>query len=229
MRAFELPPGDSDELWQRLFAEHRVEVPVYEWEGRRLLRVSVGPYNDEDDIDRLVSALDDAPVIRKPFAWAVVLPVAFLELVVQVAFANGYGYHRDELYFRAAGRHPAFGYDDQPPLTPLLGRVSEAMFGETPRGLRVLSAVAVAVVIVLVALLARELGAGRAGQLVAAASTAASAFVVVVGHLLSTSTFDLLLWTARRPRSRDDPRRPRPAPVGRGRARWWASGSRTST
>ena len=57
MRAFELPPGDSDELWQRLFAEHRIEVPVYEWEGRRLLRVSVGPYNDEDDIARLVSAL----------------------------------------------------------------------------------------------------------------------------------------------------------------------------
>lgn len=57
-------------------------------------------------------------MIRQPFAWAVVLPVAFLELVVQVAFANGYGYHRDELYFRAAGRHPALGYDDQPPLTP---------------------------------------------------------------------------------------------------------------
>ena len=50
--------------------------------------------------------------------------------------------------------------------------------------------------VVLVALLARELGASRTGQLFAAAATAASGFVVVVGHLLSTSTFDLLLWTA---------------------------------
>jgi Dolichyl-phosphate-mannose-protein mannosyltransferase len=133
---------------------------------------------------------------RRPFAWSLVLPVAIAELAVQVAFANGYGYHRDELYFRTAARHPAFGYDDQPPLTPLLGRLSEAVFGESPRGLRVVSALAVALVVVLVALLARELGAGRAGQLVAAASTAASVFVVVVGHLLSTSTFDLLLWTA---------------------------------
>jgi len=74
--------------------------------------------------------------------------------------------------------------------------VSEALFGETPRGLRVFSAVAVALVVLLVALLARELGAGARGQLVAAASTAASAFVVVVGHFLSTSTFDLLVWTA---------------------------------
>ena len=54
---------------------------------------------------------------------------------------------------------------------------------------------AVALVVVLVALLARELGAGASGQLVAAASAAVSGFVLVVGHLLSTATFDLLAWT----------------------------------
>ena len=58
MRAVELPPGDPDELWARLYEEFRVEVPVYEWEGRRLLRVSVGPYTDNADIDRLMSALE---------------------------------------------------------------------------------------------------------------------------------------------------------------------------
>jgi isopenicillin-N epimerase len=59
MRAVVLPAGDADELWSRLYAEHRVEAPVYEWGGRRLLRVSIGPYNDEEDIDRLIAALDD--------------------------------------------------------------------------------------------------------------------------------------------------------------------------
>jgi 4-amino-4-deoxy-L-arabinose transferase-like glycosyltransferase len=133
---------------------------------------------------------------RAPFAARLVLPVAAAELLLQVVFANGYGYHRDELYFRTAARHPAFGYDDQPPLTPLLGWVSETIFGESPRGLRVVSAVAVGLVVVLVALLARELGARAQGQLVAAACTAVSGFVLVVGHLLSTTTFDLLAWTA---------------------------------
>jgi isopenicillin-N epimerase len=57
MRAVELPPGDPDELWARLFHEHRVEVPVYDWDGRRLLRFSIGPYNDESDVERLVTAL----------------------------------------------------------------------------------------------------------------------------------------------------------------------------
>jgi Dolichyl-phosphate-mannose-protein mannosyltransferase len=132
---------------------------------------------------------------RRPFAASLVLSVAAVELLLQLAFANRYGYHRDELYFRTAARHPAAGYDDQGPLTPFLGWLSEAIFGESPRGLRVVSALVVAIVVVLVALLARELGAGALGQLLAAAGTAASAFVLAVGHLLSTSTFDLLVWT----------------------------------
>jgi 4-amino-4-deoxy-L-arabinose transferase-like glycosyltransferase len=133
---------------------------------------------------------------RRPFAARLVLPVAALEILLQLAYANRYGYHRDELYFRTAGRHLAAGYDDQGPLTPLLGRLSEALFGESPRGLRVASVVVVGLVVVVVALLAREFGAGATGQLVAAVGTASSAFVLAVGHLLSTTTLDLLLWTA---------------------------------
>ena len=59
MWATELPPGDADELQRRLFAEHRIEVPVKEWEGRRLLRVSVAPYNEAGDLERLLVALED--------------------------------------------------------------------------------------------------------------------------------------------------------------------------
>ena len=57
MRAVELPPCDPAELWRRLYDEFRVEVPVYEWAGRCLLRASIGPYNDGADVDRLVEAL----------------------------------------------------------------------------------------------------------------------------------------------------------------------------
>ena len=105
-------------------------------------------------------------------------------VLLLVAAANRYGYRRDELYFRVAARHPAWGYDDQPALTPLLGRLSEWAFGADPRGLRMPSALAIALVVVLVALIARELGAGRAGQAVAALATAASGAAMAVGHIL---------------------------------------------
>ena len=137
----------------------------------------------------------ESPVIRRPIAWRWVLPVAVAQLIVQVAFANAYGYHRDELYFRTAARHPAVAHDDQGAITPTIGWLSEAVFGETPRGLWVFSAVMVGVVVIIVALLARELGAGTVGQLVTAVAAAGSAFLLAVGHLLTTSTFDLLVWT----------------------------------
>jgi isopenicillin-N epimerase len=57
MGAWTLPPCDAEETQRRLYDEHRVEVVVQEWEGRQLLRVSVAPYTDEDDVDRLVAAL----------------------------------------------------------------------------------------------------------------------------------------------------------------------------
>jgi hypothetical protein len=123
-----------------------------------------------------------------------VLPVAAAELALLVALGNRYGYHRDELYFIRAAKHPAFGYDDQPPLTPLLGWVSSTLFGDTPRGLRVVSALAAAVSVLLVALIARELGARARGQLVAAGTMAATGGVMAIGHLLSTATFDVLGW-----------------------------------
>jgi isopenicillin-N epimerase len=57
MRALTVRASDPDELWRRLYDDYRVEVPVYDWEGISLLRVSIGPYNDEGDVARLVDAV----------------------------------------------------------------------------------------------------------------------------------------------------------------------------
>jgi isopenicillin-N epimerase len=57
MRALTVRTPDPAELWRRLYDEHRVEVPVYEWEDVRLMRVSIGPYSDDADVTRLVDAV----------------------------------------------------------------------------------------------------------------------------------------------------------------------------
>ena len=60
MWSSEVDTTDPDALQRRLFDEHRIEVVVQEWEGRSLLRVSIAPYNDEADVERLLEALSAA-------------------------------------------------------------------------------------------------------------------------------------------------------------------------
>ena len=116
--------------------------------------------------------------------------------VVLVLFAGGYGYHRDELYFLAAGDHLDWGYADQGPVTPLIARAMDTIAPDSLTVLRVPSALAAGAVVLLTGLLAREMGGGRRAQAIAAGCSAVGAIVLFTGHLLSTSTFDLLVWTA---------------------------------
>jgi isopenicillin-N epimerase len=57
MAAFPLPACDAAGLQRRLYDEHRVEVPIIEWNGRQLVRVSVQGYNTAEDVVVLVRAL----------------------------------------------------------------------------------------------------------------------------------------------------------------------------
>ena len=56
MWSTEIAPGDPDALWSSL-RERRIEVPVVEWEGARLVRVSIAPYNEFEDVERLAAEL----------------------------------------------------------------------------------------------------------------------------------------------------------------------------
>lgn len=57
MLGFLLDVSDPAGLTRRLFAEHRIEVPVIETNRGWVLRVSIQAYNDEDDIEALGQAL----------------------------------------------------------------------------------------------------------------------------------------------------------------------------
>lgn len=127
-------------------------------------------------------------------ATAQLLSTGLAVLAMLVATGNGYGYHRDELYFRVAGERLQWGYPDQPPLTPLLGHLSIALFGDSPRGLRVIAALAVCACVFLSGLIARELGGSRLAQTTAAVAVGVSG-ILVPGHLLSTAVFDIGFWT----------------------------------
>jgi hypothetical protein len=122
------------------------------------------------------------------------VPAAAVGLLLLIT-SGRYGYHRDELYFLEAGHHLAWGYPDQPPLVPAIARVMSAFVPDSLVVLRLPSTVAAAAVVALSGAMARLLGARAGGTMLAASATAVCGFVLGMGHLLSTSTFDLLGWT----------------------------------
>ena len=122
--------------------------------------------------------------------------VAAAVVGVLVACASRYGYHRDELYFLAAGRHLAWAYPDQGPLTPLLARMTSALDAGSLTVLRLPAALAAGGTVWLTGALAREFGGCRRAQVLAACCSAVAVVVLFTGHTVSTSTFDLLAWTA---------------------------------
>ncbi len=155
-----------------------------------------------------VSHPDRVPVL----VWVIAAVFVALEL----ALSGRYGFMQDELYFIEAGRHLAFGYVDQPPLTPLADRIMDLLLGVTPTAVRVVPALAGGAVVVLAARFAALFGAGRLGRVIAALLIACSPVLLSSDHLGNTTPLDLLTW-----------------PVValcvtvalvRGRPRWWLGG-----
>src|SRR3954453_13877779 len=112
-------------LWRRW--SHTRQASYASW---RNLRLSAG-------MTPSLPRASLAPLAIKPLAGILVGLFALLMVT-----GNSYGFHRDELYFMEAGPPRAGGYAAQPPLTPLIARGATAVFGSTPAGLRVPSALA---------------------------------------------------------------------------------------
>jgi hypothetical protein len=122
--------------------------------------------------------------------------LALLRLVLHLVANGGYGLHRDEAaLFDYAGRL-AWGYVEFPPLTPFLVRSSMEIFGATLWGARVLSALAQSLVVLLAGLIARDLGGGRAAQILAAVGAWAALFGMLMGSMTLYASFDYLWWVA---------------------------------
>jgi hypothetical protein len=140
----------------------------------------------------VTSGAGPGPAGPAPLRWIALIAAA--AFAVEMAVSARYGYHRDELYFLTAGQHPAFGYVDQPPLTPLLARLSAVATGNSLAGLRVIPALAMAALVALTAAMSRQLGAGRAGQVLAALAAATCTQFLGAMHLLTTTTLDFVFW-----------------------------------
>jgi Dolichyl-phosphate-mannose-protein mannosyltransferase len=132
-----------------------------------------------------------ATIRRDPLLWTITAIV----LAIHLAVAGRYDFFRDELYFIICGRHPAFGYVDQPALVPLLAAATQA-FGHSLWLLRLPAALAATAVVPLTAALTRLLGGERGAGEIAGAAAGIAPVLLGLSATLFTSSFDALAWTA---------------------------------
>src|ERR1035441_1589547 len=102
-----------------------------------------------------VSPSDRVPVL----AWV----IAAVFVAVELAVSGRHGFLQDELYFIVAGHHLAFGYVDQPPLAPLLTRITD-LLGVSPTAIRIIPALAGGAIVIMAARLAALFGAVHVGN-----------------------------------------------------------------
>jgi 4-amino-4-deoxy-L-arabinose transferase-like glycosyltransferase len=128
-------------------------------------------------------------------ASSVVLTIAGLAtFMFHYLTASRYGYQRDELYFIECARHFAWGYVDQPPLIALVAALTERLFGDSLRELRLLPAMAAAATVAIAGLLTRRAGGGLVAQTIAMLGVALAPFFLAVGNLLTMNAFEPLIW-----------------------------------
>jgi hypothetical protein len=125
---------------------------------------------------------------------ALLLSLALAKLLIQFAGIDHYGFFRDELYYMACGEHLAWGYIDQPPLIALIAWFARHAFGNSMFAVRLLPALAGAAVVFLTGWIARELGAGRFGQFLAAVAMLFAPAYLAFDSFLSMNAFEPLFW-----------------------------------
>jgi 4-amino-4-deoxy-L-arabinose transferase-like glycosyltransferase len=126
-------------------------------------------------------------------SWGVMLALVAAKLAIHLPLAARYGYFRDELYFLDLGRHLDWGYVDCAPLIGVIARVALLLGGPLPV-LRTIAALAGCGIVVLAALIARELGGGRLAQALAGLAVVATPLFLATSSIMTMNVFEPLFW-----------------------------------
>ena len=122
--------------------------------------------------------------------------VALAVVTLLVAAAGADHYFRDEFYYLACTHRLAWGYVDQPPLSIAILWVVRRLAGDSLIVLRFVAAVTLAATALLTGGIARRLGAGPFGAVLAMLGVAFAPEFLAFASVYSMNVFDLLLWTA---------------------------------
>jgi hypothetical protein len=120
--------------------------------------------------------------------------IALATVALHLAFCHRFGYYRDELYFIDCAKHLAWGYVDQPPLTPFVAWLT-APLGFPVWALRLLPGVLCGVTVLFGCAIAREFGGRAFAQTLTALAIALAPGLIGIAYGLSTEMLSPTAWT----------------------------------
>jgi 4-amino-4-deoxy-L-arabinose transferase-like glycosyltransferase len=123
---------------------------------------------------------------------AILIYLALVKLIIHLLTANNYGYFVDEFYWLAMAKHLDFGYVDVTPLVAYVGAGWRLLFGASLLSIRILPALAGAVMVFFAGLLAREMGGGRFAQGFTALLVLTAPIWLMFNSLFAYDPFDQL-------------------------------------
>ncbi len=138
-----------------------------------------------------------APDSRPPLSTGIVAAFAAgkLALHLVVLAVSPFGIQRDAFLYFAMGDHLRFWRMDFPPLIAILGNVQTALFGHTMAAARIFPALEGTIILVLAAMIARELGGGAFAQGLTALAMLAGGIFLRPSTLFQPVVLDQLWWT----------------------------------
>lgn len=129
-----------------------------------------------------------------PIFWPGILSLALGKLLLHLYTNTLWGFHRDEFLYLSLGRHLDWGYWSNPPLIGWVSALLQAVAGDSLFAIRLFPTLISCALLVLVALMARELGAGRYGQFLAGAAMLLTPANLRPGMLFQPVMPDIFFW-----------------------------------
>ncbi len=132
--------------------------------------------------------------IRVSPKWLLIAGLALFKLAIHFWTNTNYELHRDTYLYLALADHPDWGYISVPPVTPMLGKLTIALFGDSAFAIGFFPALIGAFSVVVIALIVKELGGKTWAILLACTAFMLSPAFLRSNTLLQPVSFDQFSW-----------------------------------
>jgi len=129
------------------------------------------------------------------YSGIVIFLLALFNAALHLYVSDNLEYHRDELLYLSLGLHPAAGYATVAPMTGWIAGIMQGIFGTSVFAVRLFPALMSAVMVYLVAAIARETGGTGYARILAAAGFVFSIAGSRTFLFLSPLHTDVFFWT----------------------------------